>query len=58
MSLLATMQRGAVDFGLQLQNFQSLIPYSLGLWASDRALFLGMQGDHGEDVMFTFPRKT
>lgn len=43
MSLLATMQRGAVDFGLQLQNFQFLIPYSLGLGASDRALFLGRQ---------------
>lgn len=52
------MQRRAVDFGLELQNFPSLITYSLGLWASDRTLLLGRQGGHGEDVMFTFLGQT
>lgn len=52
------MQRRAVDFGLELQNFSSLITYFLGLWASDRTLLLGRQGGHGEDVMFTFPGQT
>lgn len=52
------MQRRAVDFGLELQNFPSLITYSFGLWASDRTLLQGRQGGHGEDVMFTFPGQT